>query len=239
VNPSLTFTRIAVAPLDAIGESWRRIRDQYWLFVGISAFGILLASVAPLGLLMGPMMCGIYSCYRDKWQGRRPTFERVFAGFSSPILGQSLIGGLILMALTMVVILPCVVIGVAAFITLGVASGGRHEPPPALFAIVFIAGTAIFLALILLINTLLLFVFPLIADRRLSALDAVRLSARAGFAHMGGLLGLTLVTMAIAMVGACMCYVGAFLVLPVSFGAQMIVYERIFGLVPEPETLTT
>src|SRR5262249_27642387 len=70
--------RPTIAPLECISEGWNRIRDQYWLFVGIAAAGILLGSLVPLGILMGAMLCGIYFCCMEKWRGRNVTFNALF-----------------------------------------------------------------------------------------------------------------------------------------------------------------
>ena len=50
----------AVQPVECIKAGWELIKSQYWLFVGMTVVGIIIGSVVPLGILMGPMMCGIY-----------------------------------------------------------------------------------------------------------------------------------------------------------------------------------
>ena len=53
---------------------------------------------------------------------------------------------------------------------------------------------------------------------------------RATYANIWGLVGLGLVTFALSLVGLCFCYIGAFLVMPITFGVHWIAYERVFGL---------
>ena len=57
---SIEFQRGVVKPIECIKEGYNLIKDQYWLFVGIAAIGMLIGSAVPLGILMGPMMVGIY-----------------------------------------------------------------------------------------------------------------------------------------------------------------------------------
>jgi uncharacterized membrane protein len=80
------------------------------------------------------------------------------------------------------------------------------------------------------VGALFVFTFPLIMDRRLQGFEAVKLSARAAWANMGGMVGLVFFKFLLMMVGLCAVYVGAFLVAPISFGAIMVVYERVFGI---------
>ncbi|HUS09425.1 MAG TPA: hypothetical protein VMZ30_03080, partial [Pyrinomonadaceae bacterium] len=54
------FNRNAVQPIECIKSGWDLIKSQYWLFVGMTVVGVIIGSVVPLGILMGPMMCGIY-----------------------------------------------------------------------------------------------------------------------------------------------------------------------------------
>jgi uncharacterized membrane protein len=74
------------------------------------------------------------------------------------------------------------------------------------------------------------FSYPLIVDRRLSGLDAVRTSAKAALANFWPLLGLLLITGLLGFCGVLLCYVGMFLVFPVTFAATSMAYEQVFGI---------
>jgi uncharacterized membrane protein len=87
-----------------------------------------------------------------------------------------------------------------------------------------------------------MFVYPLIVDRKLSGGEALRLSIRAGRANFMGLFGLVLLIGLLGLVGLLACYVGAIFVMPISFAAIVVAYQRVFSppempLIPElPET---
>ena len=56
----IPFNRNAVRPMECLREGFDLVKDRYWLFVGICFVAILVGSAVPLGILMGPMMCGLY-----------------------------------------------------------------------------------------------------------------------------------------------------------------------------------
>src|ERR1041384_2365021 len=74
-----------------------------------------------------------------------------------------------------------------------------------------------------------MFAFPLIADRGLKGVDAIKLSIRAGKANAGGILSLVLLNFLLGLVGMLACYVGAFLIMPISFAANAVAFRRICG----------
>jgi uncharacterized membrane protein len=83
------------------------------------------------------------------------------------------------------------------------------------------------------IGVLFTFSYPLIVDRRLSGVEAVKVSIKAGLANFWGLVGLALLNGVLGLVGVIFCYVGVFLVLPVSLGALATAYQQVFGLAPD------
>jgi hypothetical protein len=222
------FRRGAISPIEAFSEAWRRIRERYWLFAGIVAFGTLAGSAGPIGLLMVPMMCGVCACYRHHFQGRTVRFSMVFQGFEPPLVVPALIAGLIVMGVTIAGVLGTILALVVPMIVLLGQTPHSKEPPPALiFAVV--TFLLVLLAMIMAVGLVFAFVYPLIVDRHLSAVQAIVLSARAALGNLGGLLGMCVLNLLLGLAGSCCCYVGWFLVLPISFGATMVAYEQVFG----------
>lgn len=60
MSSATPFRRGAVQPMVCLQAGWALVEEKYWLFVGMSFVGILLGSIVPFGILLGPMMCGIY-----------------------------------------------------------------------------------------------------------------------------------------------------------------------------------
>ena len=96
----------------------------------------------------------------------------------------------------------------------------------------FIIGTVaieVVVALIMVcIHTLLLFAFPLIVDKKLSAVQAIKLSARAVWNNLGGVVGLFVVGFGVAFVGYLMLCVGIYLALPLIIAATLVAYRKVF-----------
>src|SRR6266850_5600483 len=103
-SASIEFRRNAVEPMECIRAGWNLIRNQYWLFVGMTAVGVMIGSVVPLGLLMGPMMCGLYLAQLQTRRGQPIEFGILFKGFD--FFGDSLIATLLHMIPAIVIIVP-------------------------------------------------------------------------------------------------------------------------------------
>lgn len=222
------FERGVVQPMVCLRGGYDVIKDQYWLFVGMCFVAILIGSVVPLGIMMGPMMCGLYLAIFQKHRGRQVEFGLIFKGFD--YLGESIIATLIHVIPVVVIIVPFYIAFYAAFFLI---MGTRGEPDPenmmGFFAIFFVF-LIIVMVLIIIISVLFTFTYPLIVDRRLSGLDAVKLSAKAALANFWNLLGLLFLTSLLGFVGLLLCYVGMFLVFPITFSAMSVAYKQVFGI---------
>ena len=228
------FNEKAVRPVECLKEGWSQIKNRYWLFLGITLLGVILASMAPLGLLMGAMFCGIYICLLTHFRGGDVKFEMLFRGFDFFVPG--LVAALLQMIPTVIIIVGFYILFFVGFflsITAGVASAGQgNNPPPEAPALAFFLILAVIvialIILMLLIHILFMFSYPLIIDRKLSGLDAVKLSMRAAWRNFGGLFLLMLLNTLLSFCGLCLCYIGAFFVMPVTFASYGIAYEQIF-----------
>jgi hypothetical protein len=231
MDEPVLYRRVPIAPLDCISQAWDRIRDQYWLFVGLCVAGLFLGSAVPMALLMGPLFCGIFYAYLEKWRGRKAGFEMLFKAFDAGWFVPSLVATLVFMAAMMLLLMPVIVIAVAGGILAGVAANARRGSVPEIgFVLVVLAAFAVVFFIALFLGLFFNFTYPLIVDRRLNGLEALKTSFRASLANIWGLMGLMLTTMVMGLAGALCCYVGAFLVLPITFGAQTAAYVKVFGL---------
>jgi len=227
---TIEFRRSAVRPIECFKGGLELVRSQYWLFVGITAVGMIIASVVPLGILMGPMMCGIYLTLFRTRRGQRIEFGDLFKGFD--YFGESLIAALLHMIPMFVIIVPTYIIFYISMFAMIAAQGGGEPDPGILLGFFGMWGLIliVIIVVIVLISVAFTFAYPLIVDRRLSGFDAVKLSMKAALANFLGLLGLMLLNAVLGFVGILLCYVGAFLLMPISFGAIALAYEQVFGL---------
>lgn len=224
------FRTGVVKPIECIQEGYALIKSQYWLFMGIVLVGMLIGGAVPI-ILMGPMMVGIYISFLRKMRGEKIEFGTLFKGFDQ--FAQALIAALIQMLPMIVIVLPVYLVMAAVMIAAAPHGDGRMSPEEgSAFAATFVVFYFCFILLIIIASILVgiffMFSFPLIADRGLSGLDAVKLSLRAGKANFGGVLGLLLMNAVISFAGALACYVGAFFVVPITFAATAVAYRRVF-----------
>jgi uncharacterized membrane protein len=100
------------------------------------------------------------------------------------------------------------------------------------FIFTFLGIELVFVTIILIVGIVVtifvLFAFPLIADRNLSGVDAIKLSIKAAKANFGGMLGLILINVGLGILGVLCCYVGALLIAPVTLGSYAVAYRRVF-----------
>jgi hypothetical protein len=174
-------------------------------------------------------MCGLYLALFQRRRGQPVEFGILFKGFD--YLGESIIATLIHVLPVIVIIVPFYIAFYAGMFLMMARQGSEPEPAAMLgFFAIFFVFLIIVLVLVIVISVLFTFTYPLIVDRRLSGLDAVKLSAKAALSNFWQLLGLLLLTSALGFVGILLCYVGVVLVFPVTFAALATAYEQVFGL---------
>ena len=230
-DPQTAFERVPIRPMECLSESWNLLAGQYWVFFAITLVGMLIQSFVPMNILTGPMMCGIFLAWFALARGETITFEMLFRGFD--FFGQSLIASLILVAVVLVVMIPCYVL-LFAGIALGAVTG---QETPEIMGVVVLLSSSIFLLVILTVMTVIMtffiFVYPLIVDRKLKAIPAMKTSAAAAWANLGGVLGILGLTSIIATIASLFCIIPIFFVAPWCFGAIGIAYRRVFPEISE------
>jgi len=221
------FRRSAVEPIACLKGGWDLIKGQYWLFVGMSLVGILIGSFVPFNILLGPMMCGIYLALFRRQRDLQIEFGDLFKGFD--FFAQSVVATLLHMAPIVMMLVPFYALLLMGPLLFPSEQKGFGPGGIAFIAVVVVFG--IIMAMVGMFITIgFIFAYPLIVDRKLSGVDAVKLSLRAAMGNFWRLLGLLLLNAVVALAGLLLCYVGMFLVLPVTFAAIAVAYNQVFGL---------
>ena len=223
------FRTDVIKPVECVREAWALIKDQYWLFLGIVFVGVFIGGAVPI-VLIGPMMVGIYICLFRRMRGEPVEFGMLFKGFD--YFAQSLIAALLQMIPMVIVIVPMYVIMVGFMMTM-MPRGGRMDPDESSRFIFSLLGFELVFVLIIMtvaivVTIFFLFAFPLIADRNLAGVDAVKLSIKAARANFSGVVGLILVNFGLGILGVLCCYVGAFFVAPITIASYAVAYRRVF-----------
>ena len=223
------FRTGVIKPVECFKEGWALIKDQYWLFLGIVLVGVFVGGAVPI-VLIGPMMVGIYMCFFRRMRGETVEFGNLFKGFD--YFAQGLIAACFQVIPMFIVIVPMYLIMMVLMMTSAPRHGRMDPDESSMFVLRFLGFELVFVVVMLtvsiIINILFMFAFPLIADRGLSGLEAVKLSIKAGKANAGGILLLMLFNAAVGFLGVLACYVGVFFVMPVSLAAGAVAYRRVF-----------
>ncbi len=229
------FNRSAIRPLECVSEGWQLIKRDYWLMCGICAVGLIIGGAGPFGLLLGPLMSGIHLCVFALGRAEKPSFSLLFKGFDYFL--PSLVATLIKIIPVMIVIVPVYILAIALGIGASAFAQSNHADPETFVIAIGVVAfliLAIILVISMLVGSLFLFSYQLVVDRGLNGVDACKLSARAAVANAGGVLGLVLLTTVMGFAGLLACYVGAFLVVPISFAALDVAYRRVFPPITRP-----
>jgi hypothetical protein len=231
MTPEIPFRRNAVEPVQCIKGGWETIKNNYWLFVGMTLVAILIGSAVPLGILLGPMMCGLYMALFKTRRGEPIEFGTLFKGFD--YFGQSVVAALLHTIPIIAIVVPAYLLFyVSMFVSMAAAGSGDEPNPAAFMGVMFMFGLFwIAVMLVILFITIgFTFAYPLIVDRKMQGFDAVKLSFKAAFANFWRLLGMVLLTSLLSIAGLLVCYVGMFFVMPIGYAAIAKAYEQVFGL---------
>ena len=229
-TPQIHFNRNAVQPIECFKASWQLVKERYWLYVGMCAIGILIGSAVPLGILMGPMMCGLFLSFFKQRRGEPIEFGTLFKGFD--YFGPSVVATLLHIIPILAIVIPAYIFFYLSLVLSLIGMGGGDPEPAAMFLVFFMvfAFWAVVIFIIAIISIGFTFVYPLIVDRQMGGFDAVKLSFRAAMANFWRLLGMAMLSFVFGLAGVMVCYVGVFLVFPITYGAIAIAYEKVFGL---------
>lgn len=227
----MEFNRGAIQPVECFKESWAVVKPRYGLMLGITLVGMIIGSMGPLGLLLGPMMCGIFLCYLKVLRGEAIEFNTLFKGFEFFMPG--FIVALVQVIPLMFIQIPY--IGWMMYLTMSQAMSmprGRPADPFAIYTPTFFISLGVDMVVIIFVSVILqgLFVFGygLVADRGMNGLDAVKLSARAARANIGGILGIMGINLLLGFAGWLLCFVGGIFLLPITMGAWVVAYRKVF-----------
>jgi hypothetical protein len=238
--PPAEFNRNAVSPVECIKGGWNLIKNQYWLVLGMVIVGWMIASAVPFGILMGPMMCGLFLTLFKIRRGEPIEFGTLFKGFE--YLGQSIIATLIHVVPIICLVVGAYVLFYVFFLVAMFSSQASGDQSGAALLVVFVLYAVFWLAVmavIMFVSIGFMFVYPLIVDRGLLGLDAIKLSFRAAFANFWGLLGMMFLNFLLNVAGLFMCIIGVYFILPIGYAAVAVAYEQVFGLRPVSQTPST
>ncbi len=231
----------AINASDCISNGWNMIKDNYWMFFGISVVALLILmavgcipflSVILNPLLSGPIFFGVYYSLLRQMRGEPVEFSMLFRGFNSFLPA---------MVVSLTAAAPVIILQIlnlfANFASMGMqmvaGRNGRDLGAPAAVAgglLIVVAIIAIVMVIIsIIVQISLVFALPLLADNEgMSPVDAMKLSARAAWSNIGGLILLFILEFLIMMAGTFALCIGILFVLPIIYAANAFAYRQVF-----------
>ncbi len=219
------FTIGQIHAIDCVKEAWSLIKTDYWLLFAISFLGALIGGVS-MYVLIGAMICGIFSVYLKVIDGGRANIDDLWSGFKYfwPSLGVT-IAFVVPMVVWMIIMFATIYLPIITAAVMGNKTDGSMLLGT--FALGFVVDLIVAFVMIC-IHSLLIFAFPLIVDRGLSSWDAIKLSARAVMKNLGGIGSLVAVNFGLAVAGEMAMCVGIYLVIPIITAANLVAYRKVF-----------
>lgn len=234
-----------------ISNGWNLLKANYWLHFGIclvASIAIAFLSCIPClnlligGLVTAPLIAGIYYVFLRDMRGEPIDFGMMFKGFEkfvpAMIIGfiQS-IPGVIVTILQWVLDLGRIL---AQLSQSGRRGGNFFQSNDADIAL---AGGLIALYIVLVVVILVFsiawyitfaFALPLVIEHDIDAIEAIKLSAKAGWGNVGGLIVLLILSFFILLGGALACGIGVFFVLPLYYASFAFAYRQVFPMAAQP-----
>lgn len=210
-----------IRPIECVKEGFELIKRDYWLLFAIGLVGGLIGGVT-MYVLAGAMLCGIFICYLNAIDGRPVVFDDLWKGMD--YFAQGLI-------LILVMVVPAIVYYVFVYLTLVAAIfGGAAAGEAGMIGALIVIGVIDLVVLIAMVcfHTMLTFSFPLMVDRGLNAVDAMKTSARAVRQNLGGVAGMVVVNFGLVFAGYLALCIGLYFVIPVMIAANVVAYRRVF-----------
>ena len=240
--------------LDIIGcfsRGFELLKENFGtLFIGsliffAIQFGVgLLGSIPFVGLIIklagficgGPLLAGLYYLSMRVNRGERAEVGEVFAGFRRGF-GQLFLVRLIQSLVGLICYLPVIFLfGAAlfsAFMKLKNLQPGTPPDPAVIQGFYALVLTALPLTLlcslpVMFFSVTWYFALPLIIDKRMDCITALKTSWRMVMKHWFSVFGLLALCGILMFVGILLCCIGALFAFPVTIAASMIAYETIF-----------
>jgi hypothetical protein len=221
----IQFNTGVIRPVDCFKEGWEHIKSDFWLLFGITLVGGLIGGASML-ILAGGMYCGIFYCYLKKIDGGQVTFDDLWKGFNWWVPG---------LAVAAVIFVPIIAEYFFVYISLvGAIVAGANLGGSEMFGL--IVGAMVIHVIILFVmvcfHTLLVFAFPLVADRGLGPIMAIKTSARAVWNNLSGVVGIILCGMGLIFVGYLAFCVGVYFTIPIIIAGNLVAYRKLFPALP-------
>lgn len=234
MSQNIVFNSSAINAGDCISDGMALIQPNYWLFLGMTFLGVIIGGCIPCVsiFLAGPVMVGIYYALFTQMREQPVEFGMMFKGFEKFV--------------------PAMVVGIISSLPEVAGEGlrltanfsdlalrgvvppenaGQSSPTFAFTGGIIVLMICLFIVGIIFTfawRVTFTFALPLIADHNIDIGEALKLSARAGWANWSGLLVLFIFQVLVGMVGVLLLCIGVFFVMPIIQASSAVAYRQVF-----------
>lgn len=195
-------------------EAWDLVGSDLPVF-SLAAFIAISASLLSLFILALPLATGLYLMFSEKLQGNRPTLGHLWEGVTTRFPAA-----ITIWLLYLVLGLPANTLALYL----------QYLKLSELAAVLLLLWHVAFW-------TPMFFALPLIADRDLSAREAIKLSWAQVRPRLGGILLCTVVYNIVVLFGLFACLIGIIITVPLVRGAEMLAYREFYAQYQVPRMI--
>lgn len=232
------FNAGAIDAGECISNAWNMLKEKYGMYLGIAVIAFVLTGCIPClnVFIIGPIMGGVYLVALRDMRGEPVDFGMMFKGFDKFVP---------LMIIGLIQAIPGIISQVvqygARLAELGLPSSGRNSgstffqssgPDLAISSGILVLVIVVSLGFVVFAFfwwSVFFFAVPLVMEYDLSPMEAIKLSARAAMANIGGLLLLMIFEFFVSLLGVLLICVGMLLIsIPVIYLANAFAYRQVF-----------
>lgn len=202
-----------------VSQGWALVKPYLGTYILIALVAGLLSAVT-LGILAGPLACGWFmiALRQKRDPSYEPQFGDLWKGFE--VFGQSLLAWIVI---AIVASIAGGLVGIVAAVIEAVPIVGQLLAP--------MTGAVIAVCMMV----VFLYVFPLIAERRMEFMSAIQLSAETTTPEFVPFAGFALILYVLNAIGGALCGVGSLVTGPIVMGAIAASYLDVLGAGVAPE----
>ena len=255
---NIQYYKGAIDATGCISNGWNLVKVNYGLYLGIcvvATLTMLILSCIPclnvlvIGLVNAPLIGGIYYVVLRDMRGEPIDFGMMFKGYEKfvPVMIVGFIQAVPTIIFTILQyaldftrlatqILGQQGIGTGDFYQ---SSGGTELAIAGGLLAVYIVVIVAYFVIAIAWYISFAFAIPLVIEHNIGAIEALQLSAKAGWGNFGGLIVLAILGGLIALAGAIALCIGILFVIPIIYAAQAFAYRQVFPAINAPTTYNT
>jgi uncharacterized membrane protein len=256
---NIQYYKGAIDATGCISNGWNLVSANYGMYLGICVIATITMiflscipclNVLVIGLVNAPLVAGIYFVLLRDMRGEPIDFGMMFKGFEKFV--PVMIVGFIQAVPTIIFTILQYAMDLTRLATQilgqqGIGSG-RDFYQSSDGTDIAIAGGLMIVYIVIVIAYLIFaitwyisfaFAIPLVTEHNIGAIEALQLSAKAGWGNVGGLIVLAILGGLIGLAGALALCIGIFFVIPIIYAAQAFAYRQVFPSVNAPTTYNT